>query len=204
MKKQWLLTLAMSVLLTGVVSFPAASYAETSQDTKPQNLEQSQNQIDEEYNEVDPELDEDFLDLLDYSDQLEAILLYEKKAFDSLNSISDSKGNISFTSSNRKSLYLKFTNTIVPNYTKYVSKLKQIKPDNPELQKIHATLIKGSYTQLEGYLLYQRSVSKTTINKTLLNQGRAKIKSSLKLSEQFEKELDAYISIIKEKMDLQN
>lgn len=122
--------------------------------------------------EEEVELTADELDYENYLDQLLAIAQYEEKAFSALPS------TLYISSSNRKSLFLKFNNTVVPNYTKYVSQLKQIKPENAELQKIHTKLTRGSYNQLEGYLLYKRALSKYTINRTLLTQGNAKVKTA--------------------------
>ena len=67
-------------------------------------------------------------DFLNYLDALDRTTVYEKKALDSI-------GSTYVTSANRKSIFLKLNNTAVPNYTKYVSMLKQIKPENAELQK---------------------------------------------------------------------
>lgn len=122
--------------------------------------------------EEEVELTADELDFENYLDQLLAIAQYEEKAFSALPS------TLYISSSNRKSLFLKFNNTVVPNYTKYVSQLKQIKPENAELQKIHTKLTRGSYNHLEGYLLYKRALSKYTINRTLLTQGNAKVKTA--------------------------
>ncbi|KAA8747639.1 hypothetical protein [Paenibacillus sp. UASWS1643] len=185
MKKSWVLSIIMSFVLLGGVFAPAGSYASAADDSTTTYSE------DEYYQEVDtseqepiPTVEEE--DFLNYLDQLDTASVYEEKAFNALG------GGFYITSSNRKSVYLKLTNTAVPNYTKYVSKLKLIKPQNAELQKIHANLIKGSYTQLEGFQLAKKAVSKKTVNSALLKQSNAKIAAGKKNIEKFHKEFSAY------------
>ncbi|WDH80475.1 hypothetical protein [Paenibacillus urinalis] len=187
--KTWLLALALSAVFTASTLLPSVSLAatvvegttETSESSTPNQTDDS---VISEGEEV--ELTADELDFENYLDQLLAIAQYEEKAFSALPS------TLYISSSNRKSLFLKFNNTVVPNYTKYVSQLKQIKPENVELQKIHNKLTRGSYNQLEGYLLYKRALSKYTINRTLLTQGNAKVKTGQELIEQSKEEFDEY------------
>ncbi|WP_339239867.1 hypothetical protein MKX40_04860 [Paenibacillus sp. FSL R5-0517] len=185
MKKSWLLSIIMSFVLLGGVFAPAGSYAAAADDSTTTYSE------DEYYEEVDtseqepiPTVEEE--DFLDYLNQLDLAAVYEEKAFNALG------GGFYITSSNRKSVFLKLTNTAIPNYTKYVSKLKLIKPQTAELQKIHASLIKGSYTQLEGFQLAKKAVSKTTVNSAVLKQANAKIAAGKKNIEKYQKELSAY------------
>lgn len=185
MKKSWLLSIIMSFVLLGGVFAPAGSYAAAADDSTTTYSE------DEYYEEVDtseqepiPTVEEE--DFLDYLNQLDLAAVYEEKAFNALGS------GFYITSSNRKSVFLKLTNTAIPNYTKYVSKLKLIKPQTAELQKIHASLIKGSYTQLEGFQLAKKAVSKTTVNSAVLKQANAKIAAGKKNIEKYQKELSAY------------
>ncbi|WP_339303860.1 hypothetical protein [Paenibacillus sp. FSL R5-0519] len=185
MKKSWILSIIMSFVLLGGVFAPAGSYAAAADDSTTTYSE------DEYYEEVDtseqepiPTVEEE--DFLNYLDQLDLAAVYEEKAFNALG------GGFYITSSNRKSVFLKLTNTAIPNYTKYVSKLKLIKPQTAELQKIHASLIKGSYTQLEGFQLAKKAVSKTTVNSAVLKQANAKIAAGKKNIEKYQKELSAY------------
>ncbi|WFR62825.1 hypothetical protein P9222_32775 [Paenibacillus amylolyticus] len=185
MKKSWVLSIIMSFVLLGGVFAPAGSYAAAADDTTTTYSE------DEYYEDIDtseqeplPSAEEE--DFLNYLDQLDLASVYEEKAFNALG------GGFYITSSNRKSVFLKLTNTAIPNYTKYVSKLKLIKPQTAELQKIHASLIKGSYTQLEGFQLAKKAVSKTTVNSAVLKQANAKIAAGKKNIEKYQKELSAY------------
>ena len=185
MKKSWILSLIMSFVLLGGVFAPAGSYAAAADDSTTTYSE------DEYYEEVDtseqepiPTVEEE--DFLNYLDALTDPAVYEKKA---LNAVG---GSTYITSSNRKSFYLKLNNTAIPNYTKYVSMLKQIKPENAELKKIHAKLIKGSYAQLEGYQLFKKSVAKTKVNSKLLKQGNDKIALGIKSIQQYHAEIKAY------------
>ena len=173
----------MSFVLLGGVFAPAGSYAAAAEDTTTTYSEDNYTEVDTSEQEPIPSADEE--DFLNYLDALDLTTVYEKKALDSI-------GSTYVTSANRKSIFLKLNNTAVPNYTKYVSMLKQIKPENAELQKIHNKLIKGSYAQLEGYLLFKKSVSKTKVNSALLKQGNAKIDTGIKILEQYKKEIQVY------------
>ncbi|NUU78037.1 hypothetical protein [Paenibacillus xylanilyticus] len=182
-KRSWVLSIIMSFVLLGGVFAPAGSYAAAAEDTTTTYSEDNYTEVDTSEQEPIPSADEE--DFLDYMFALEKTTVYEKKALDSI-------GSTYVTSANRKSIFLKLNNTAVPNYTKYVSMLKQIKPENAELKKIHAKLVKGSYAQLEGYLLFKKSVSKTKVNSALLKQGNAKIDTGIKILEQYKKEIQAY------------
>ncbi|WP_336781348.1 hypothetical protein [Paenibacillus illinoisensis] len=182
-KRSWVLSIIMSFVLLGGVFAPAGSYAAAAEDTTTTYSEDNYTEVDTSEQEPIPSAEEE--DFLNYLDALDRTTVYEKKALDSI-------GSTYVTSANRKSIFLKLNNTAVPNYTKYVSMLKQIKPENAELQKIHNKLIKGSYAQLEGYLLFKKSVSKTKVNSTLLKQGNAKIDTGIKILEQYKKEIQAY------------
>ncbi|WP_413375547.1 hypothetical protein [Paenibacillus taichungensis] len=184
MKKSWVLSIIMSFVLLGGVFAPAGSYAAAADDSTTTYSEDGYSEVDP--TEEEPELTADEADFLNYLDQLDSASVYEEKAFNALG------GGFYITSSNRKSVFLKLTNTAIPNYTKYVSKLKLIKPQNTELQKIHASLIKGSYTQLEGFQLAKKAVSKTTVNSAVLKQANAKIDTGKKNIEKYQKELSAY------------
>lgn len=184
MKKSWVLSIIMSFVLLGGVFAPAGSYAAAADDSTTTYSEDAYSEVDT--TEEEPELTADEEDFLNYLDQLDSASVYEEKAFNALG------GGFYITSSNRKSVFLKLTNTAIPNYTKYVSKLKLIKPQNAELLKIHANLIKGSYTQLEGFQLAKKAVSKTTVNSAVLKQANAKIDTGKKNIEKFQKELSAY------------
>ncbi|WP_418040459.1 MULTISPECIES: hypothetical protein [Paenibacillus] len=182
-KRSWVLSIIMSFVLLGGVFAPAGSYAAAAEDTTTTYSEDNYTEVDTSEQEPIPSAEEE--DFLNYLDALDRTTVYEKKALDSI-------GSTYVTSANRKSIFLKLNNTAVPNYTKYVSMLKQIKPENTELQKIHNKLIKGSYAQLEGYLLFKKSVSKTKVNSALLKQGNAKIDTGIKILEQYKKEIQAY------------
>ncbi|MEK4433951.1 hypothetical protein [Paenibacillus sp. FSL K6-2862] len=182
-KRSWVLSIIMSFVLLGGVFAPAGSYAAAAEDTTTTYSEDNYTEVDTSEQEPIPSAEEE--DFLNYLDALDLTTVYEKKALDSI-------GSTYVTSANRKSIFLKLNNTAVPNYTKYVSMLKQIKPENAELQKIHNKLIKGSYAQLEGYLLFKKSVSKTKVNSALLKQGNAKIDTGIKILEQYKKEIQAY------------
>lgn len=182
MKKNWVLSILMSMVLFGGVFAPAAHHASAADSTTITSDEGSS----EQDNTEQQELTADEQDFFDYMNALDAASVYRTKAFNAIG------GSTYVTSSNRKSLFLKLNNTVIPNYTKYVSMLKQIKPQNADLKKIHDKLIKGSYTQLEAYQLFKKSVSKTKVNDTFLKQGNDKVAAGKKSIEQYFKELQAY------------
>ncbi|MBR2564870.1 MAG: hypothetical protein IKE29_09620 [Paenibacillus sp.] len=184
MKKNWILSILMSIVLLGGTLIPAGAYASAADDTTTATSSE-ESIVDYDYAE-EQQLTAEDQEFLDYLEALEATASYEKKALDAV------AGDTYITSSNRKSFFLKLNNTVIPNYTKYVSKLKQIKPENAELKKIHNKLIKGSYAQLEAYQLFKKSVSKTTINRTVFKQGNDKIAAGRKSIEQYHKEIKAY------------
>ncbi|WP_434752768.1 hypothetical protein [Paenibacillus amylolyticus] len=183
MKKHWILSILMSMVLIGGVVLPTGHYTAAADNS---TVISDEANTEETINQEEQELTADDQDFLDYLDALEAAGVYEKKAMDAIG------GNTYITSSNRKSFFLTLNNTAIPNYTKYVSMLKQIKPENTKLKKVHDKLIKGSYAQLEGYQLFKKAVSKTTINRTFLKQGNDKIAAGKKSIEQYIKEVTTY------------
>ncbi|WFR62839.1 hypothetical protein P9222_32860 [Paenibacillus amylolyticus] len=198
MKKSWMLSLITSfVLLGGALLSPSASadaakVATSTYSDSDQSYSEDDYLHEELMDELDLELDEaeltaDQQEFIDYVNQILALKTYLAKASTALESIRSQAD-----SPNRKSIYLKLTNTVIPNYTKLVSKLKQIKPTNPKLKKIHATFVKGNYNQLEGLLLYKQAVSKTKVNYTILKQANTRIETAIDLLEQSEQQLYAY------------
>lgn len=199
LKKSWIISLITSfVLLGGVLFSPAASadaakvatstYSDSDQSYSENEDNLNKELMDElELDDAEQELTKDQKDFEEYLEQISRLVPYENKAIDTLGSVG---GEVSST--NRKSMYLKLTNTVIPNYTKTVSMLKQIKPSNPELKKIHAYYVKGSYLQLEGYLLYKQAVSKNKVNSKILQQGRAKVRAAGVLLDQYEQQIYPY------------
>jgi len=184
------------VLLGGVLLSPTTS-ANAAKEATSTYSDQSYSEEESEFSEdfaddlelddAEQELTKDQKDFKKYLEQISRLVPYESKAVDTLGSVG---GEVNST--NRKSMYLKLTNTVIPNYTKTVSMLKQIKPSNPELKKIHAYYVKGSYLQLEGYLLYKQAVSKNKVNSKILQQGRAKVRAAGVLLDQYEQQIYPY------------
>ncbi|WP_440116582.1 hypothetical protein [Paenibacillus sp. QZ-Y1] len=197
LKKSWIISLITSfVLLGGALLSPAASanavkvatstYSDQSY-SEDEDYFSEELMSESELDEAEQELTKEQKEFEQYLEQIYALESYETKALDALESVGSQ-----VTSANRKSMYLKLTNTVIPNYTKLVSKAKQIKPTNREIKKIHAYFVKGSYLQLEGYLLYKQAVSKKKVNYTILKQGSAKVKAGGDLINQCEQLLYAY------------
>ncbi|KAA8783040.1 hypothetical protein EC604_04175 [Paenibacillus amylolyticus] len=197
MKRSSIISLMTSfILLGGVLLFPApqANAAKEELSTywdQDEFADENQSEGDLIDDTEEPEAEDEFIqekaELKQYLDQIFAIGPYESKAIDSLSSVG---GTVS--SANRKSMFLKLTNTVIPNYTKFVSKAKLIQSNNPEIKKIHTSFIKGTYMQLEGYMLYKQAVSKNKVNYTILQQGNAKVKAADVILDQVTESLLAY------------
>lgn len=127
-------------------------------------------------------------DLLDYTDQLQILVNYEKKAITTINQ------NKVVNDSTRKTIFLALNNTVVPNYTKFVSGLKNIKPknNNAELKEIHNYCLAGAKLQLEGFTIMRDSLKTTKINFTKYNAGDKKGAEGIKLLNKAEALLDKY------------
>ncbi|TDL64129.1 hypothetical protein E2R58_20865 [Paenibacillus amylolyticus] len=197
MKNSWMISLITSFVLLGGVLLSPTTSANAAKEATSTYSDQSYSEEESEFSEdfaddlelddAEQELTKDQKDFKKYLEQISRLVPYESKAVDTLGSVG---GEVNST--NRKSMYLKLTNTVIPNYTKTVSMLKQIKPSNPELKKIHAYYVKGSYLQLEGYLLYKQAVSKNKVNSKILLQGRAKVRAAGVLLDQYEQQIYPY------------
>ncbi|WP_028588793.1 hypothetical protein [Paenibacillus massiliensis] len=195
MKRNAIVFAALALILSGTMLFPAvssAAEADTTTDPFGTNIElgeeispTDETVTDEElYGDLDPELVQEYIEYMDYWDQLDQLDVYQGKAVDAYNNAPR------LTNATRKQIFLALNNTIIPNYTKYVSGLKQIQPANPELAAIHQKIIRGSYLQLENMMLYKKAVSKTKINWTLYYQSNAKNEAGKKLM--YQAKLDLY------------
>lgn len=197
MKNKLWLTLALSTVMLGTAVIPAgAAYAATDKSPDGNYSMNLDSTVESDiYGEDTSELSAAELALLeeatqffDYADQMDLLMDYEEKAWDAYSI------NEYVTASNRKQEYKLMNYTVVPNYTKFVSGLKLIKPENKELAKIHQKYVKGAYMELEGFILYNKMVSKTKLDFTLLAKAKAKISAGGKLIDQFNDEMDAYLA----------
>ncbi|WNS45171.1 hypothetical protein [Paenibacillus sp. MMS20-IR301] len=126
-------------------------------------------------------------DLSDYIDQLDLIATYEKKAITTINQYDV------VNDSTRKTIFLALNNTVVPNYTKFVSGLKNIKPNNnAELKEIYNYHLAGAKLQLEGFTIMRDSLKTTKINFTKFNAGEKKAAEGIKLLNKAEALLDKF------------
>ncbi|WP_366290735.1 hypothetical protein [Paenibacillus sp. AN1007] len=197
MKRSSIISLMTSfILLGGVLLFPAPQANAAVEEfstywVQDEFADEYQSEVDLIDDAEEPEAVDEFIqekaELKKYLDQIFAIEPYESRALDSLSSV----GN-TVSSANRKSMFLKLTNTVIPNYTKFVSKAKLIQSNNPEIKKIHTSFIKGTYMQLEGYILYKQAVSKNNVNYTILQQGNAKVQAADAILDQVTDSLLAY------------
>ncbi|ANF95480.1 hypothetical protein [Paenibacillus bovis] len=210
MKNKLLLTLMLAALVTASSALPASvTYAATddapdgnytmdlttSADGAADNSAAAEESADSDtygdedsWADADPALVEEASGFLDYSDQMDPLFTYETKAWDAYNI------NEYVKSSNRKQEYKLMTYTVVPNYTKFVSGIKLIKPQNSELAKIHAKYVKGAYLELEGFVLYKKYVSSAKLDDAILKKSKLKLQAGGKLIDQFNTEIDKYIT----------
>lgn len=202
MKKNTIVIATLALMLSCSMLFPAvssATEAATSTDPFSRNIEVveevapvDETTADEElYGEMNRELTQEQIDYLEYWDQLDQLDIRVGKAVDTYNNAPK------LTNVTRKQIFINLNNMIVPNYTKYVSDLKQMQPANPELAAIHQKVIRGSYLQLEAMMIYKKAVSKTKINWTLYDQINPKSIAGIKLIEQAKAELYEYENRIK-------
>lgn len=125
-------------------------------------------------------------DLEDYIEQLQPLGSYEKKAITTLNQ------NRLLNDSTRKTLFLTLNNTVLPNYTKFVSGLKNLKANNVELKEIHTYFLAGAKLQLEGFTIMRDSLKTTKINWSKFNAGEKKKAEGIKQLNKSEMLLDEY------------
>lgn len=175
-KKWW--SLSLSLALIGSSVLPVSAFAA---ETAPAQQQPSATE----------ELTPAMIAARDYADSLEAIIQYEDKAANAFNSV----GMVS--ASNRKAVYSTLNNVIVPNYSKFYYHLKQIKPANKEVAKLHGYYLQGAALQLEGMQLIKKSLYGAKINWTTYNQGQAKLKSGKAKIDLFIDGFDAYMDKLK-------
>lgn len=201
MKKKMTLLLALTILLglatPGTMSFAGAASTDTTTSTTnpaetvpPATDDPSTNPDvtteEDPWADLDPALVAEAQALTDYADQLDRIAMYEDKAVDTYNKFRY------VTSANRKQAYAALTYTVIPNYTKFLVGMKQIKPANSQLAKIHTHYIKAASLHLEAMKLFQKYVSSTTLNVSILNQANAKIDAGMTALNVYKKALTAY------------
>ncbi len=200
MRKLWL-TLTMTTVFVGSAALPATPSFAASSDSKPDGTYTMDLNDDGSYegdveddtygdegtmDDIDPALvaEADQFDL--YLGQLGALLDYEDKAWAAYNT------NDYVSSKNRKQEYQLMTYTVIPNYTKFLSGLKQIKPENAEVARIHAQYVKGASAEFEAFMLYKKYVSTPKMNDQLLKKVQAKLTEGSDLIDQFYSDIDQY------------
>ncbi|MEK3758241.1 hypothetical protein MKZ07_07335 [Paenibacillus sp. FSL P4-0338] len=128
-------------------------------------------------------------DIEEYSKQLQLIGKYENKAITSYNELID----LGIKDSTRKTFFLSLNNTVVPNYTKFVSGLKYLKVNNAEIKEIHSHYLAGAKLQLEGMTIMRDSLKTTKINHSKFKAGYNKVGEGVKQLDKAELLLDNYI-----------
>ncbi|WP_046225812.1 hypothetical protein [Paenibacillus dauci] len=192
--KKMLFVLAFSLLLTSTSLFSTGavyaaddSASNSSVSTEDTTSEDLSDDLAEDYADLDPALAAEATQLLDYLDQLKTIASYEDKAVDTYNSFRY------VTSSNRKKTYAAMNNTVVPNYTKFVVGLKQIKPETPELAKIHDQYVKAASLQLQALTLFKKYVSTPQLKVATLKQANLKVDAGIKMLKVYRDNMDDYL-----------
>ncbi|MFD1884570.1 hypothetical protein [Paenibacillus wenxiniae] len=200
MRKLWL-TLTMTAVFVGSAAMPVTPIFAASSDNTPDgtytmdlsedgategDVEGDTYGDDSSLDDIDPALLDEFYQFDTYLGELGSLLDYSDKAWATYNT------NEYVSSANRKQEYQMMTYTVIPNYIKFVAGLKQIKPQNAELAKIHAQYVKGASAELEAFKLYKKYVSSTQMNKVLLKKAQALLTTGNTLVEQYYSDMDQY------------
>lgn len=184
--RKTLFVLTLSLLLTGTGLFSASAVHaadESASSSSAPAADTTSNDLSENNNsqlatEVNP--------LPDYLRQIQKIDSYEDKAVKTYNSYRY------VTSSNRKKAYAAMSNIVVPNYTQFVIGLKQIKPEDPQLAKIHGKYIKATSLQLQALTLFQKYVSTPQLNAATLKQANLKVDAGINMLKEYRNDIDQY------------
>ncbi len=200
MRKLWL-TLTMTAVFVGSAAMPVTPIFAASNDSNPNgsytmdlnddtstegDVEDDTYSDDSSLNDIDPALLDEFYQLDTYLGELGSLLDYSDKAWAAYNQ------SEYVSSENRKQEYQLMTYTVIPNYIKFVTGLKQIKPENAELAKIHAQYVKGASAELQAFMLYKKYVSSTTMNKLLLKKSQAIMTTGSTFVDQYYSDMDQY------------
>ncbi|MBP2111348.1 hypothetical protein [Paenibacillus silagei] len=127
-------------------------------------------------------------DFEEYNKQLQIIGKYENKAITLYNELID----LGIKDSTRKTFFLSLSNTVVPNYTKFVSGLKYLKVNNAELKEMHNHYLAGAKLQLEGLTIMRDSLKTTKINYSKFEAGYNKVGEGVKQLNKAELLMDNY------------
>lgn len=194
MKKQTLLTIVVVMLFTlnPVFNLSSTVHAATTNTNNAMN-ESSPAQPpvyveNDTYGDIEvaPELQQAFDDYVDYYNEYTKWVSYETKAAAILNKYKK------VTASTRKQAYVEMTTIAIPNYKKFLSGIKQIKPDNTDLSTMHNKFIKGTTLQLEGMILFQKYVSKLNPDPSIIKKANAKLTQGQLLISEFNEEIALY------------
>lgn len=135
---------------------------------------------------IDPRVEKAINELQAYADQLTPFAKYEEAAVNTY-----AKYRL-VTPKTRKQAYLAFNNVIIPNYTKFVYFLKNVKTTNTYLAAMNADYIKGAKLQLEGFNLMKASLSKASIDQKMYKAANVKLNAGYKLIAKFSTDFENY------------
>lgn len=194
MKKQSLLALVIVMLFAVIPMFnlPSTVHAATSithtKTTSSSSASEPTYVEDDTYSDIEvaPELQQAFDDYIDYYNQYKEWVPYETKAVSILNKYKK------VLASTRKQAYSEMTNIAIPNYKKFLSGIKQMKPNNTDLSTMHSKFIKGTTLQLEGMILFQKYVSKLNPDPTIIKKANVKFTQGQLLISEFNEEIALY------------
>ncbi len=204
MKKKLSLLLALTVMLglTAPSVTPYVQAASTSTDTttttnstdgttQPPLSDDTSTDTDlttgeDDLSALDPALLAEAEAMIAYGDQLDKLAVYEDKAVDTYNKFRY------VTSANRKQAYSALTYTVIPNYTKFLAGLKQIKPESVQLAKIHTHYIKATSLHLEAMNMFKKYVSSPKLELSILNKANQKVDAGMAELNTYKKAITAY------------
>ena len=111
------------------------------------------------------------IDLINYFNvEIEPLKALEAEALDVWNA------NTGNNYKDDQTLYSALNETIIPKFGEFISKLEAIKPETPEVQKIHDILLEATKLRNEGFKICKEAIDKQ--DPDLINTSNEKLASS--------------------------
>ncbi len=128
-------------------------------------------------------------DLLNYINQsLPEISSLENEA------ISAFENTISNKQKSNEDIYIVLTESVIPKYTQFVEKLKEITLNTEEVSKTHKIYIKGAEKQLEALTLLKQGFDNSDEMNEIINKSNSLLNESKKYMEVYK---DQIIQLVK-------
>lgn len=123
-------------------------------------------------------------DLSNYvRNELPTVFDLESRAVDAYSSVSGTN----YT--NDQNMYNKMKSSVIPDYTKFVNKLENIKPKTTQVKNVHAIYLSAAKTQLKAFNEIVTALEKQDIN--LINQANTKLSAARDGISEFKTKLES-------------